>query len=97
MSVSKASVKDDPTRVTVQPRRVSVEMGGTMTRDDARLEDLGYKPELKRNFSKFETFGGEHDGLRDEQWPASSPTPGRVRARAHPNSLGLQGSQSRPI
>ncbi|KLT42467.1 amino acid transporter [Cutaneotrichosporon oleaginosum] len=28
-----------------------------MTRDDARLEDLGYKPELKRNFSKFETFG----------------------------------------
>jgi hypothetical protein len=30
-----------------------------LTRDDARLEDLGYRPELKRNFSKLETFGGE--------------------------------------
>lgn len=30
-----------------------------LTRDDARLEDLGYRPELKRNFSKMETFGGE--------------------------------------
>ena len=26
-------------------------------RDDARLSDLGYKPELRRNFSNFETFG----------------------------------------
>lgn len=30
-----------------------------LTRDDARLEDLGYRPELKRNFSKLETFGGK--------------------------------------
>jgi hypothetical protein len=59
MSDSKIDVKDDAA-VAVQPRRLSVEAGGTMTRDDARLEDLGYKPELKRNFSKFETFGGEH-------------------------------------
>lgn len=56
MSDSK-SIKEDAA-VAVQPRRLSVEAGGTMTRDDARLEDLGYKPELKRNFSKFETFGG---------------------------------------
>ncbi|KAL7420678.1 polyamine transporter tpo5 [Cryptotrichosporon argae] len=27
------------------------------TRDDTRLEDLGYRPELKRSFSKLETFG----------------------------------------
>ncbi|WRT64901.1 uncharacterized protein IL334_001840 [Kwoniella shivajii] len=26
-------------------------------RDDARLEDLGYRPELKRAFSAWETFG----------------------------------------
>jgi amino acid transporter len=26
-------------------------------RDAARLADLGYRPELKRNFSNFETFG----------------------------------------
>ncbi|BEI97866.1 hypothetical protein CcaverHIS631_0301650 [Cutaneotrichosporon cavernicola] len=57
MSDSKASVKDD-IAVAVRPgQSISVEHGGTMTRDDARLEDLGYKPELKRNFSKFETFG----------------------------------------
>lgn len=30
-----------------------------LTKDDARLEDLGYRPELKRNFSKLETFGGK--------------------------------------
>lgn len=35
-----------------------LEAGGVnLTRDDARLEDLGYRPELKRNFSKLETFG----------------------------------------
>lgn len=28
-----------------------------LTRDDLGLEDLGYRPELKRNFSKLETFG----------------------------------------
>jgi hypothetical protein len=28
-----------------------------LTKDDACLEDLGYRPELKRNFSKLETFG----------------------------------------
>lgn len=60
MSDSKGSVtKDDTHTHTAEPRRVSVAMGGNMTRDDARLEDLGYKPELKRNFSKLETFGGE--------------------------------------
>lgn len=28
-----------------------------LTRDDAALEGLGYRPELKRNFSSLETFG----------------------------------------
>lgn len=28
-----------------------------LTRDDAALEGLGYRPELKRNFSSMETFG----------------------------------------
>lgn len=28
-----------------------------LTSDDVCLEDLGYRPELKRNFSKMETFG----------------------------------------
>lgn len=28
-----------------------------LTKDDMGLEDLGYRPELKRNFSKLETFG----------------------------------------
>jgi hypothetical protein len=28
-----------------------------LTKDDVCLEDLGYRPELKRNFSKLETFG----------------------------------------
>ncbi len=28
-----------------------------LTKDDMGLEDLGYRPELRRNFSKLETFG----------------------------------------
>lgn len=56
MSDSKSVTKDDAYTTSVEPRRASV---AKLTRDDARLEDLGYKPELKRNFSKLETFGGE--------------------------------------
>lgn len=39
---------------------VHPEMGDNdhyLTRDDVALEGLGYKPELKRSFSKLETFG----------------------------------------
>ncbi|GMK58120.1 hypothetical protein CspeluHIS016_0501520 [Cutaneotrichosporon spelunceum] len=57
MSASKEFIKDETSVAVTQRRSISVEHGGTMTRDDARLEDLGYKPELKRAFSKFETFG----------------------------------------
>lgn len=28
-----------------------------LVQDESRLERLGYEQELKRNFSKFETFG----------------------------------------
>ncbi|KAL1407932.1 polyamine transporter tpo5 [Vanrija albida] len=46
---------DDPpvTPVSATSRRQST----ILTKDDARLEDLGYKPELKRAFSKLEVFG----------------------------------------
>ena len=33
------------------------EISGQEPLDDVRLEGLGYKPELKRNFSRLETFG----------------------------------------
>jgi len=44
------------------PDQASVPVGKAenlihLTKDDACLEDLGYRPELKRNFSKLETFG----------------------------------------
>lgn len=65
MPDSKGSdLKDDTFTSTMSPvptRRVSD--GAHLTRDDARLEDLGYRPELKRNFSKIETFGGECPGV----------------------------------
>ncbi|TXT04323.1 hypothetical protein VHUM_04210 [Vanrija humicola] len=46
---------DEPpvTPVSAVERRQST----ILTRDDARLEDLGYKPELKRAFSRLEVFG----------------------------------------
>lgn len=36
---------------------VSAEVIDPQLRDDARLTDLGYRPELRRNFSSLETFG----------------------------------------
>jgi hypothetical protein len=53
--------KDDfkATTTTDSSPSPPLEDGHNLTRDDARLEDLGYKQELKRNFSRWETFGGE--------------------------------------
>lgn len=49
-----SDTKDFPASDTPPPTA----LGHALTRDDARLEDLGYKPELKRTFTKLETFGG---------------------------------------
>lgn len=49
----KSEVDPPVTPVWATNRRQST----IVTREDARLEDLGYKPELKRAFSNLEVFG----------------------------------------